>query len=75
MIPEINIFRNDKEVQQLKTKWKEVFPTEEFPYYSYNYNFTDVADYKQKLKKAIETRDRAEIIKKGSTNFLSEYFS
>lgn len=57
MIPKINIFRNDKEVQQLKTKWKEVFPTEEFPYYSYSYDFINIADYKQKLKKAIETKD------------------
>ncbi len=57
MIPEINIFRNDKEVQQLKEQWKEVFPTNEFPYYSYRYDFANVSDYKQKIKEAIKTKD------------------
>jgi len=46
---------------------------EEFPCYSYN--FTNVVDYKQKLKKAIETKDRTEIVKISSTDFLAEYFS
>lgn len=73
--PIIDILENDKELQQLKKQWKEVFPTEGFPSYHYDYAYHDINDYKQKIKKAIETRDRTEVIKIGSTSFLAEIFS
>ena len=74
MIHEINLI-NDKEVQQLRKQWKEIFPTEEFPCLSYSYGFVSIDDYKQKIKKAIETRDKTEIVRVNSTDFFAEYFS
>lgn len=71
----VDVLRNDKELQQLEKQWKEVFPTKGFPSYHYDYAYHDINDYKQKIKKAIETKDRTEIVKIGSTSFLAEYFS
>lgn len=52
MLPQFNILKYDKETQQLKKQWEEVFPTEPFPSLTYDFD-----SHKQKIKKAIETKN------------------
>ena len=56
--PLLAILRNDVELQKLKEQWKEVFPTDEFPPYHYDF-YVSIDDYKQKIKEAIKTGDES----------------
>lgn len=54
--PLFSILKNDIELRELKKRWKEIFPTDEFPPYHYDF-YSSIDDYKQKIKEAIETGD------------------
>lgn len=56
--PLFDILKNDVELQKLKEQWKEVFPTNEFPPYHYDF-YSGIDDYKRKIKEAIETGDES----------------